>query len=144
MENNFDNQDYESKVQQTVYNENIPGPTQYDKLKRETVFETKPIVQNNNETYALTSLILGILSMLSIIFQPILGIFISVIASIIGIVLGVKGKDSKYAPLSTAGLILSIIALVFVFIMVFQIVLFGSVLVKAFITNFSPYQYYFK
>ena len=79
----------------------------------------------------IASLILGVVSLLFLIFVPFLGIFLSVISAIVGIVLSVMGKKSKYHAMAMAGLIISIVDLAFVVVMVILLAIFGGTLLGA-------------
>ncbi len=140
---NFDspNSNAEQKTGGPAYSDKYPGPTQYDKAKdfppnpprqpEPPQGYARPGAPAQYETCAIASLILGVVSLLFLIFVPFLGIFLSVISAIVGIVLSVMGKKSKYHAMAMAGLIISIVDLAFVVVMVILLAIFGGTLLGA-------------
>lgn len=89
--------------------------------------------QNNIPTsgFAITSLVLGIIS-----FIPLVGLLIGVLAIIFGIIAKFKIKKGEYSGkgLSTAGIILGVIG------MLFTIALYGSLFYFAFVAKGGPFE----
>lgn len=97
------------------YNANIPGPTKYDhpyRTYQDTAHssQTPQSTNTDKQGFAITALIMGIVSMLCI-FIPIAGWVFCFPLGIIGIIFGILGRKSSKHTMSLVGLILSAVAL---------------------------------
>jgi hypothetical protein len=73
-----------------------------------TVLPVNEISVSDKNVQAITSLVLGIVGLLSLLFEPLVALPVT----IIGLITGVIGQKSTKKNMATAGLILSIIGLV--------------------------------
>lgn len=131
------------------YNANIPGPTKYDQAYR--TYRDAP--KSSSETassggdrqgFAITSLVLGIVSLL-LLFIPLVGWVLGCVSAAVGIVFGILGRKSSKRTLSVTGLVLSVIAaaLCIIFMAIFCFTLLSALL--GYLGNYSgssPNYYY--
>lgn len=124
------------------YNSNIPGPTKYDKAVNGEKFyggstsEAEDENKNKSNKGAdmksgdIVAFVLSIASIGFLVFMPILGIILSVICAICGIVLGWPLKIRK-SRMGKAGFIISLVSLALSIIVLILLSVFGSAIINA-------------
>lgn len=111
----------ENYVNQDSQNESVTGTVMDNNADYKTYANNQPQVSDNSKGLAITSLILGIVSFFCC----------GPVSSIVGLVLGImsRKKNSSDNGMATAGIVLSIIALVlWIAILIWSIVMTGSIM----------------
>ena len=140
----------DSREENAGFDNSIPGPTKYDRATNSERYYAERETEDNrsrppregsayvrehkntDESYPIISLVLGISSLLFLGAMPIVGIVFAIVTSIVGIVLGAKGKASdSRRGMATAGYVISIVSLVLSILALILLIAFGGAIINA-------------
>lgn len=137
----------EEEEKQAEYNRDIPGPTKYDKAlnnskyypsenleeeRKEDFCEQKTNTQKckaeKTSTQEIVAFVLSISSIVFLAAMPIVGIVLSLVTAIAGLVCAAVAMKKKNRTLTTAALVISIVSLVLDILAIVMLVVFGNAL----------------
>lgn len=153
IENEPNEKDLNEEEKQAEYNRDIPGPTRYDKAlnnskyypseedeenqeqeRKEDFCEQKTNTQKcKAEKISAQEIVAFVLSISSIVFlaaMPIVGIVLSLVTAIAGLVCAAVTMKKKNRTFTTAALVISIVSLVLDILAIVMLVVFGNALIN--------------